>query len=103
MFIAKWNDMTIAQAEDDKIIHIEGNAYFPLSAVKQEYLKENSELHTTCHWKGSAHYYDLVVDGEVNEGAVFQYPEPKEGSVDRVGQDYSQHVAFWHGVAVEQN
>jgi uncharacterized protein (DUF427 family) len=34
---------------------IEGNQYFPLDAVKKEFLKPSN--HTTiCPWKGTAHY-----------------------------------------------
>ena len=37
----------------------------------------------------------LVVDGQVNEGAVWYYPEPKEAAAEIKGR-----VAFWQGVVV---
>lgn len=96
---AVWNNKTIAETDNDNIIHIEGNAYFPLESINNEFLRP-SELHTTCHWKGEASYYNLEVDGQINQDAAWFYPEPKAGSVDRVKKDFSNYVAFWHGVEV---
>ena len=48
-----------------------------------------------CGWKGTAHYYDLVVDGQVNANAVWFYPEPKQAAASILGR-----VAFWKGVQV---
>lgn len=94
---ATWNGQVLA--ESDQTILIEGNQYFPPDSVKREFFKD-SDLHTTCHWKGEASYYDVVVNGEVNDGAAWYYPVPKEGSVERVGKDFSNYVAFWRGVEV---
>jgi len=98
---AIWNNTTIAEAPQDDLIRIEGNWYFPPEAVKQEYLKP-SEHHTTCFWKGESSYYDVVVDGQTNDAASFYYPEPKDGSIERVGKDFTGYVAFWHGVEVSE-
>ena len=48
-----------------------------------------------CGWKGTAHYYDLVVNGQVNANAVWFYPEPKDAAANIRGR-----VAFWKGVQV---
>jgi uncharacterized protein (DUF427 family) len=48
-----------------------------------------------CGWKGEAHYYDVVVDGNVNANAAWFYPEPKEAAREIKGR-----VAFWKGVEV---
>ncbi len=96
---AVWNDTIIA--ESDKTIEIEGNQYFPPDAVKREYL-EDSDYTTTCIWKGLAHYYTLVVGGERNENAAWYYPAPKEGSIERVGKDFTNYIAFWNGVVVSE-
>jgi uncharacterized protein (DUF427 family) len=74
---------------------VEGNQYFPPGAVKREHLRP-SEKHTTCPWKGVASYYDVVVDGQVNEDAAWYYPEPKDAA-----KQIKDHVAFWRGVTVE--
>ena len=50
-------------AETDQWEEVEGNVYFPPSAVKSEYFTE-TDLHTTCSWKGDASYYTIGVNGE---------------------------------------
>ena len=91
---ASWNGAVIAQANDEQVELVENNVYFPLSAVKQEYLRPSSHT-TVCPWKGTASYYDLVVDGAVNANAAWYYPQPKEAAKQIAG-----HVAFWRGVSV---
>lgn len=92
---ALWNAAVIAEAEADAVQIVEGNVYFPPEAVDHRYLRE-SQTHTVCGWKGTANYYDVVVDGEVNRDAAWYYPTPKDAAVDIAG-----HVAFWTGVQVE--
>jgi uncharacterized protein (DUF427 family) len=58
---AIWNGAVIAQSNDTVVV--EGNHYFPESAVTHDYLKP-SGTHTVCGWKGTASYYTLVVDGK---------------------------------------
>ncbi len=91
---AIWNDRVIA--ESDTYETVEGNVYFPKSAIKSEFFKP-SDTHTTCPWKGLASYYDVAVDGQTNKDAAWYYPAPKEAAAN-----IKDHVAFWHGVKVEQ-
>ena len=91
---ATWNNKVIA--ESDTFETVEGNVYFPKSAIKSEYFKP-SDTHTTCPWKGLASYYDVSVDGETNKDAAWFYPAPKEAAAN-----IKDHVAFWHGVRVEK-
>jgi uncharacterized protein (DUF427 family) len=93
---AIWNDNVIAEAPANKIHRVEGNVYFPLTAVKREFLMP-SDTHTNCPWKGIASYYDVVVDGKVNIDAAWYYPEPSS-----MAARIRDHVAFWHGVMVEE-
>lgn len=90
---AIWNDTVIAESDHCEVV--EGNQYFPLDAVKQEYLKP-SEYHSTCPWKGIASYYTIEVDGKVNQDAAWYYPTAKERAKNIEG-----YVAFWKGVKVE--
>jgi uncharacterized protein (DUF427 family) len=92
---AIWNDQVIAEAQESEVEHVEGNVYFPLSAVRREFLKP-SYTHTTCPWKGIASYYNVVVNDIVNVDAAWYYPEPYEKAAH-----IRDHVAFWHGVTVE--
>ena len=89
---AIWNNTIIAESND--IVNIEGNAYFPFDSVKKEYLK-GSETHTLCHWKGTASYYSLEVNGKANPDALWYYPEPSE-----LAKSIKGRVAFWKGVQV---
>ncbi|MBT3835878.1 DUF427 domain-containing protein [Candidatus Woesearchaeota archaeon] len=94
---ATWNGKVIA--ESNETIEIEGNQYFPAKDVNKEFLDE-SEHHTTCPWKGVASYYNVVVDGKVNENAAWFYPKPKDGSIEKVGRDFTGYIAFWNGVEI---
>src|SRR4051812_12198786 len=96
---ALWNGAVIAQSEDT--ILIEGNHYFPPESVDRQYLTD-SQTHTTCFWKGEASYYNVVVDGQVNADAAWYYPQPLPGSIKTVKKDFTNFVAFWHGVEVSQ-
>lgn len=89
---AKWNDQVIA--ESDATVVVEGNHYFPMADVDQQFLQE-SEHTSICGWKGTARYYSLAVDGQVNTDAAWYYPEPKPAASEIAG-----YVAFWKGVEV---
>jgi len=91
---AEWNNHIIAESNDT--IVVENNHYFPLEAVKQEFLKPSS-THSTCPWKGLASYYTLDVDGKQNPDAAWFYPEPKDAAAQ-----IKNYVAFWKGVKVTQ-
>lgn len=90
---AVWNDRVVAESDD--CVVLEGNHYFPRAAVKRELLRESSH-HTVCAWKGTASYYDLVVEGQVNPNAAWYYPAPSEAA-----RSIADRIAFWKGVRVE--
>jgi uncharacterized protein (DUF427 family) len=94
---AVWNGTVIAESNDT--IEIEGNQYFPPESVHREYLVE-SETHSTCVWKGEASYYSLMVELDENPDAAWYYPVPKDGSIERVGKDFTNYIAFWKDVVV---
>jgi len=78
----------------DNTIVVEGNHYFPPESVDSS-LVSSSDAHTRCPWKGTADYYDVVVDGNVNSGAAWFYPSPSPAA-----SDIKNYVAFWRGVKV---
>ncbi len=90
---ATWHEATLAESNQTE--KVEGNQYFPPNSVHQDLL-EASNYTTTCPWKGIAHYYHVVVNGQRNENAAWYYPEPKAAA-----SNIKQHVAFWKGVQVE--
>lgn len=89
---ARWHGALLA--ESNETILVEGNHYFPPTAINRQYFAENN-THTVCHWKGVASYYDVVVDGKVNGGAAWYYAQPKEEAAQ-----IKDYVAFWRGVQV---
>lgn len=92
MVRATWHGTVIAESDDTMVV--EGNHYFPRASVRAEHLRD-SPKHTTCHWKGVASYYDVVVDDEVNSAAAWYYPQPLSAA-ERI----TDHIAFWKGVKV---
>jgi uncharacterized protein (DUF427 family) len=90
---ALWKGKVIA--ESLKYETVEGNIYFPPDSLKAEHF--TSSTHTSiCGWKGTASYYNVVVDGAINENAAWYYPETKAAANNIKG-----YVAFWKGVVVE--
>jgi uncharacterized protein (DUF427 family) len=91
---AVWKGKVIAESDDTVVV--EGNHYFPASALQREYVAFSNHR-TTCAWKGQASYYSLVVDGEMNPDAVWYYPDPKPEA-----EMVKDRVAFWKGVTVSE-
>ena len=65
---ATWNGQIIA--ESDNTVVVEGNHYFPPGSIKEEFLK-GSAKQTGCPWKGTASYYHIEVDGNINNDAAW--------------------------------
>ena len=91
---ATWNGAVIAESDDVQIV--EGNVYFPSSAVRSEFVRP-TKTHSVCSWKGDCSYFDVVVDGKVNPDAAWEYKDPKTAADNIRG-----HVAFWRGVEVKR-
>jgi uncharacterized protein (DUF427 family) len=89
---AIWRDQIIAQSDDTVVV--EGNHYFPASALDRQYFRE-SEHHSVCPWKGTASYYHVEVEGQINMNAAWYYPSPSAAA-----QQIEGRVAFWKGVQV---
>lgn len=92
MASAKWNGQIIAESNEFETV--EGNVYFPRHALRVEFFREN-DYTTICPWKGTAHYFDVCVDGKINQNAAWYYPNPKEAAAHIKG-----FVAFWRGIEV---
>lgn len=91
---AIWNNTVVAESEQTEIV--EGNHYFPADSIKKEYF-HTSKTTSVCPWKGTANYYDVVVDDLINPAAAWYYPTPKPAAANIKG-----YVAFWRGVTVEE-
>jgi thioredoxin len=93
MVRAHWNGAVIAESDDTVII--DGNHYFPADSVDERYLVPSGTT-TVCPWKGTASYYSLDVDRQLNRDAAWYYPSPSSAAKKIQGR-----VAFWHGVKIE--
>jgi len=89
---ATWNGAVLAQS--DETIVVEGNHYFPPDSIERDHF-EPIDRTSVCPWKGTASYYDVVVDGARNAGAAWYYPQPKDAAAE-----IKDHMAFWKGVEV---
>lgn len=92
MIEASFNGRVIAAS--DRTVVVEGNHYFPPDDVHLEFL-QGTETATVCHWKGTASYYDVTVDGTRAADAGWTYREPLPEAA-RI----KDHIAFWNGVEV---
>lgn len=90
---ATWNGAVLAESDQTEIV--DGNHYFPADSIHREFFQE-SNTHTVCGWKGTASYYDILVDGKINKDAAWYYPDAKSAAKNIEGC-----IAFWNGVTVE--
>ena len=90
---AIWNGRVLAQSDDTVVV--EGNHYFPPESLDKSLFRD-SKTTRVCGWKGTANYFTVEVDGEVNEDAAWVYRSPKQAAAQ-----IKDHVAFWRGVTVE--
>jgi uncharacterized protein (DUF427 family) len=92
MVKAVWNGVVIAESDDTVVV--DGDHYFPQASLNRQYVTFSNHRSGST-WKGQAHYYSLLVNGEMNPDAVWYYPEPSEAAAAVKGR-----VAFWKGVKV---
>ncbi len=92
MVKAVWNDVVIAESDDTVVV--EGNHYFPLSAVDPDLVRP-SPTTSVCPWKGTATYLSVVAGGTENKDAAWRYENPKAAAAN-----IKDRVAFWKGVKV---
>lgn len=91
---AVWNNTILAESDIFEVV--DGNIYFPASALRQQYVAE-SDHKSSCPWKGVAKYYSEKVGGAENPSAAWYYPDPKPAA-----ENIRDHVAFWRGVEVSE-
>lgn len=76
MLRVRVGDVVIAEAPTADIVRVEGNPYFPPSALKPN-VTTPSDHTTVCGWKGTAKYLDIVAGGKTLRNAAWFYPEAK--------------------------
>lgn len=90
---AVWNGVVVAESDD--VVVVDRYVYFPWDGIRWDHL-EASAQRSRCFWKGTASYFDVVVDEKVNPDAAWWYPEPSAAASMVKGR-----VGFWHGVRIE--
>jgi uncharacterized protein (DUF427 family) len=91
---AYWNETLIADSDDTVVV--DGNHYFPMDALVESHFRK-SDHETVCGWKGTANYFDVLVDDDVNGNAAWYYATPKPEAAQ-----LENRVAFWKGVDVRE-
>ena len=89
---ATFNGVVVAEAPEEALIRLEGNWYFPASAVTAGLSKSPTPY--TCPWKGVCQYWNADVDGTVVKDLAWSYEEPYPSAIERVGSDFTGFVAF---------
>lgn len=92
MVSAVWKDATIATS--DETVIVDGNHYFPPSAVDKNLLEVSGHT-SACPIKGTALYFHIRVGSALNANAAWTYPDPTPDA-DAI----RNHIAFWKGVDV---
>lgn len=98
---AVWEDKIIAEAPKDELIYIEGNWYFPPSSLKREHFRKSPTPYN-CPWKGDCQYFDVGQGKDWSKDNAWSYPNPLPSAIEKVGKDFTDYVAFWRDVKVEE-
>ena len=81
-------------AESDDIVMVDGNPYFPRSAMREDFYRATDHT-SVCGWKGMARYWDVVVGDQVISNAVWAYDTPKPDAAS-----IRERFAFYRGKGV---
>ena len=92
---AIWNGEVIAESSD--VLLFDNNQYFPSDSLHKKFFKSASNT-SVCPWKGTASYFDVVVDGQTNESSAWYYTDPSPKAEPIRGR-----FAFWKGIKVVQD
>lgn len=98
---AIWHDHVIAEADKDQLIFIERNWYFPPDSVKQEFLTKSPTPYT-CPWKGECQYFNVGDETGQSQDNAWSYPKPLPSAIEKLHKDFSNYVAFWRDVTVQE-
>ncbi len=92
---AVWEGVVVAESEDTMVL--EGNHYFSPESLNRTFFRPSDHT-SVCSSKGTARYYDVVVNGKTNRNAAWYYPDPRPAARAIQGR-----VAFWNGVKIEES
>jgi uncharacterized protein (DUF427 family)/glutaredoxin len=81
-------------ARSDDVVMVEGNAYFPVSAVQPGALVP-TPTRTVCPWKGIARYYTVTLGGVELRDAAWSYAHPLP-----LARRVKGRIAFWSDIEI---
>lgn len=90
---ATLNGHVIAESAD--IVEKGGYAYFPVAAVRTEWLAKASKTASDLECPHGVQFYDVVIDGTRHERAAWCYEVPQPAMEQVRGR-----FGFWEDVAV---
>ncbi|KAJ5152764.1 uncharacterized protein N7482_009242 [Penicillium canariense] len=85
---ARLGDLVLAEADHWETV--EGNVYFPRSAIKDQSALVSSDTTTFCPWKGEAEYYSIKAGDTTIPDAAWYYASPYEKAMN-----IKDHIAFY--------
>lgn len=91
---AVFNGRLIAVSDD--AVRVERDWYFPRRSLRKEYFRPSVSRRANP-WLGEAHYFDIVVDGQLLADGAWWFPKPKPQAKNVEGR-----VAFASRVEVRR-
>lgn len=82
-------------AESDDIVACKGYDYFPVSAVKLQWLEKAPKTASDLECPHGVQFYDVVIDGVRHDRAAWSYEAPRP-EMAQVGGRFG----FWQDVKV---
>jgi uncharacterized protein (DUF427 family) len=82
-------------AESDDIVECAGYAYFPLSAVRIDWLEKAPRTESDRACPHGVQFYDVVLDGRRYERAAWSYEAPRPAM-----RQVARRFGFWEDVEV---
>ncbi len=98
---AIWNNTVVADAQAQDLINIEGSWYFPPESIDRNYFKPNYQSNVNDQ-RGVETYYDIVIDHVRCDKAAWCYHEPVDSSIETIGKDFTDYIAFSSNVEVSE-
>jgi uncharacterized protein (DUF427 family) len=82
-------------AQSDDIVEAAGYHYFPLTAVRMEWLEKTERTASDLECPHGVQFYDVVIDGKRHGRAAWSYEAPRPAM-----QQVAGRFGFWHEVEV---
>jgi uncharacterized protein (DUF427 family) len=82
-------------AESDDIVEAAGYHYFPVTAVRMEWLEKTEQTASDLECPHGVRFYDVVIEGARHERAAWSYEAPRPSM-----QQVAGRFGFWEEVEV---